>query len=144
MSFQKVLVAIDEDPVAAHAAEVGTELARRLNAEVALIHVIDPALIFDPEAGISADELAQKAREDAARVVADFRARLHADARALGFAPLGPPGSEIVKAAKEWQADVIVIGSHGRRGITRALMGSVAEAVMRHAACPVLVVRAKE
>ena len=120
------------------------ELARRLDAQVALIHVIDPALVLDPEAGIGADELVQKAREDAARVVAGFRARLQADARALGFVPLGSPGSEIVKAATEWQADVIVIGSHGRRGITRALMGSVAEAVVRHAPCPVLVVRAKE
>jgi nucleotide-binding universal stress UspA family protein len=46
-----------------------------------------------------------------------------------------------VNAAKEWPADVIVIGSHGRAGVTRVLLGSVAEAVMRHAPCPVLVVR---
>ena len=144
MSFRKVLVAIDEDPVAAHAAEVGVELAGRLNAQVALIYVIDPALVLNPEAGIGADELAQKAREDAARLVAGFRARLQLDTRALGFIPLGSPGSEIVKAAREWEADVIVIGSHGRRGITRALVGSVAEAVMRHAPCPVLVARTKE
>jgi universal stress protein A len=144
MSFRKVLVAIDEDPVAAHAAEVGVELAGRLNAQVALIYVIDPALVLNPEGGIGADELAQKAREDAARLVAGFRARLQIDTRAIGFIPLGSPGSEIVKAAREWEADVIVIGSHGRRGITRALVGSVAEAVMRHAPCPVLVVRSKE
>ena len=144
MSFQKVLITIDEDPVAAHAAEVGMALARRLDAQVALIHVIDPALVLDPEAGIGADELAVEARQNAARLVANFRARLQADASAFGFVPLGPPGSEIVKAAREWQADVIVIGSHGRRGITRALVGSVAEDVMRHASCPVLVVRAND
>jgi nucleotide-binding universal stress UspA family protein len=142
MSFQKILVAIDEDPVAAHAAEVGMDLARHLNAQVALIYVIDPTLILDPEAGIGADDLVLKARQDAARIVADFRARLQADARSLGFTPLGSPGSEIVKAAQEWHADVIVIGSHGRRGVTRALVGSVAEGVMRHAPCPVMVVRA--
>lgn len=47
-----------------------------------------------------------------------------------------------VNAAKEWPADLIVIGSHGRGGVKRALLGSVAEGVMRHAPCPVLVVRA--
>lgn len=140
MSIQKVLIAIDEDPIAARAADVGMDLARSLHAQVALLHVVDPALILAPEAGIAADELAVSARQDAARLVADFRARLQADAHALGFIPLGSPGPEVVKAAKEWQADLVVIGSHGRRGITRALVGSVAEAVMRHAPCPVLVV----
>lgn len=95
---------------------------------------------FKSEAGIAADELAVAAKRDAARLVADFRAHLQADAHALAFIPHGSPGLEIVKAAKEWQADLIVIGSHGRRGITRALVGSVAEAVMRHAPCPVVVV----
>ena len=144
MSFQKVLIAIDEDPVAAHAAEVGMELARDLHAQAALIYVIDPALVFAPDAGIAADDLVVGARQDAARLVADFRARLQADAHALGFVPLGSPGPEIVKAAKEWQANLVVIGSHGRRGITRALVGSVAEAVVRHAPCPVVVVRGSE
>ncbi len=140
MSIQKVLIAIDEDPIAARAADVGMDLTRSLHAQVALLHVVDPALILAPEAGIAADELAVSARQDAARLVADFRARLQAGAHALGFIPLGSPGPEIVKAAKEWQADLVAIGSHGRRGITRALVGSVAEAVMRHAPCPVLVV----
>jgi nucleotide-binding universal stress UspA family protein len=140
MSIQKVLIAIDEDPIAARAADVGMDLARSLRAQVALIHVVDPALILDPEAGIAADDLVIAAKQDAARLVADFRAHLQADAHALGFIPHGSPGPEIIKAAKEWQADLIVIGSHGRRGITRALVGSVAETVMRHAPCPVLVV----
>jgi nucleotide-binding universal stress UspA family protein len=144
MSFQKVLIAVDEDPIAAHAAEVGMELAHSLHAQVALTYVIDPALILGPEAGIAADELITAARQDAARLVADFRARLQADAHALAFVPVGSPASEIVKAAKEWQADLIVIGSHGRRGVTRALVGSVAEGIVRHAPCPVLVVRARE
>jgi len=144
MSFQKILIAIDEDPIAAYAAEAGMELARSLHAQVALTYVIDPTLVLGPETGIASDDLIIAARQDAARLVADFRARLQADAHAIAFAPLGSPGSEIVKAAKEWQADLIVIGSHGRRGITRALVGSVAEAIMRHAPCPVLVVRAKE
>jgi len=142
MNFQMILISVDEDPIAAHAAEVGIELARRLHAQVALIYVIDPALALAPEAGLAADELAAAAKRDAARLVADFRARLKADDHALAFVREGSPGAEIVTAAKEWQADLIVIGSHGRSGITRALVGSVAEAVMRRASCPVVVVRA--
>jgi nucleotide-binding universal stress UspA family protein len=144
MHFRKVFIAVDDDPIAAYAAEVGMDLARTLDAQVALIHAIDPSLIFAPETGIAADELALRAEQDGTRLMADFRARLRAGTHALQFIPQGPPGSEIVKAAREWEADLIVIGSHGRHGITRALVGSVAEAVMREASCPVLVVRAKE
>ena len=61
----------------------------------------------------------------------------------LEFLAIGAPVEEIVKAAQDWPADMIVIASHGRSGVRRLLLGSVAEGVMRHAACPVLVVRAK-
>jgi nucleotide-binding universal stress UspA family protein len=144
MNFEKALIAVDEDPIAARAAEVGVDLARSLHAQIALIYAIDPSSIFAPEAGMAADELALTAERDGMRVMADFRARLPAGTQALQFIPQGQAGTEIIKAAREWEADLIVIGSHGRRGITRALVGSVAEAVMRHAPCPVLVVRAKE
>lgn len=144
MTFRKILIAVDDDPIAAHAADVGMELARSLGAAMALIHAIDPSLIFSPEGGIPADELAGHATQDGARLMAAFRARLPTGVSALEFIPQGSPGPEIAKAARTWPADLVVIGSHGRRGLTRALVGSVAEAVMRHAPCPVLVVRANE
>jgi nucleotide-binding universal stress UspA family protein len=89
------------------------------------------------------DDLALAAERDGTRLMADLRARLPVGLHALQFLPRGEPGQEIVKAAKDWGADLIVVGSHGRRGLTRALVGSVAETVMRHAPCPVLVVRPK-
>ncbi|SKA40880.1 Nucleotide-binding universal stress protein, UspA family [Enhydrobacter aerosaccus] len=141
MAFRKILITVDDDPLAAHAAEVGIALARSLNADVALIHAIDPSLIYSPEAGSVADDIAQHAQQEGARVVADFRARLPAGTSVLQFVRQGRPGQEIVKAAREWPADLIVIGSHGRRGLSRAVLGSVAEEVMRHSPCPVLVVR---
>ena len=144
LRFEKILIAIDDDPIAARAAEVGVDLAHTLRARVALIHAIDPSLIFAPDSGVAADELALRAEQDGTRLMADFRARLPAGLHVSQFLPKGPPGAEIVKAAREWEADLIVIGSHGRHGITRALLGSVAEAVMREAPCPVLVVRAEE
>jgi nucleotide-binding universal stress UspA family protein len=55
----------------------------------------------------------------------------------------GYPDEGVLREAKEWQADLIVIGSHGRRGLSHVLLGSVAEKVIRHASCPVLVVHPK-
>jgi nucleotide-binding universal stress UspA family protein len=144
MSFKKILITVDDDPIAAHAAEIGVDLARSVGGEVAFVHAIDPSLLVSPESGVGADELATHAQQEAARLMADFRARLPAGTGALQFIRPGNAGTEIVKAAREWPADLIVIGSHGRRGFRRAVLGSVAEAVMRNASCPVLVVRAKE
>lgn len=143
MSFQKLLIAVDENPISAHAIDVGVDLAQSLRAQVALVYALDPSLIYAPEAGMAFDDLALAAERDGTRLMADLRARLPAGLHPLQFLPRGEPGQEIVKAAKDWGADLIVVGSHGRRGLTRALVGSVAETVMRHAPCPILVVRPK-
>jgi nucleotide-binding universal stress UspA family protein len=54
---------------------------------------------------------------------------------------MGDPATEIVRVAEEEKAELIVLGTHGRTGLSRILMGSVAEAVVRHAPCPVLIYR---
>jgi nucleotide-binding universal stress UspA family protein len=142
VSFKRILLAVDESPVAAHAADVGGELAAVLGAELAFISVVDPSQIGAPDSGVPAADLMALAEKDAKRLVAGFGQRAPQGHAALEFVAVGKPASEIVKTAREWPADVIVIGSHGRRGIDRVLLGSVAEAVMRHAGCSVLVVRA--
>jgi nucleotide-binding universal stress UspA family protein len=144
MTFRKILVAVDESAFAARAADVGFELARSLGGEVALIHVIDPSVdAYAPEGGIPASELIALAQQDGKRLLAAFGQRASLQPPPFEFIRVGKPATEIIKAAKEWPADLIVIGSHGRWGVERLLLGSVAEAVMRHAACPVLVVRAE-
>lgn len=143
MIFQRILIAVDSEPIAAHAADIGSELAQLAGAEMAFIHVIDPDLVNAADTGIQPDVFAASAKEDARKLIGDFRKRLPQQLTALEFVQIGAPLTEIVNAAKDWPADLIVIGSHGRGGIRRALLGSVAEGVMRHAPCPVLVVRAK-
>lgn len=142
MSLRKILIAVDSSPVAARAADVGLELARSLGGEVAFIHAIDPSLGNAPESGVSPAVLMALAEQDGKRLLAEFRQRVSFQPPPLEFLPVGKPGAEIVRAANDWPADVIVIGSHGRSGATRLFLGSVAEAVMRHAPCPVLVIRA--
>ena len=144
MAIRKILVTVDSEPVAAHAADVGAELARSLGAEIAFVHVVDPAFAYPADTGVPPKELMDLAKQEAKKLVSEFRQRLAPQSIALEFIQVGGPAAEIVKAAKEWPADLIVIGSHGRGGIKRALLGSVAEGVMRHAPCPVLVVRANE
>jgi len=144
MGFQRILVAVDSSPVAARAADVGAELARALGAELAFLHAIDPALGIAPKGGASASELIAFAEEEGRRLLAGFRQRAAFQPPPLEFVPVGRPAAEVVKAAQEWPASLIVIGSHGRGGVTRAVLGSVADAVLRHAPCPVVVVRAGE
>ena len=145
MSFRKILVAVDESAFAARAADVGFDLARSLAAEVAIIHVVDPSVVaYAPEGGIPAGELVTLAQQDGKRLLAAFSQRAALQPPPLEFIHVGKPASEIVKAAREWPADLIVVGSHGRGRVERLLLGSVAEAVTRHAACPVLIVRAEK
>lgn len=143
MVFRKILIAVDSEPIAAHAADVGAELARLTGAEVAFIHVIEPELVNPADRGIQPATLIASAKDEARKLIGDFRNRLSQPSSALEFVQIGSPQTEIANAAKDWPADLVVIGSHGRGGVRRALLGSVAESVMRHAPCPVLVVRAK-
>jgi nucleotide-binding universal stress UspA family protein len=131
MSFQRILIAVDDQPMSLRAAELGTELGRALDAEIALINVVDVRAEFDRS------ELQSKT------FLSGLRERLSLPATAHDFVQIGIPAPSIVETAKEWSADVIVIASHGRAGVSRALFGSVAEEVMRNAPCPVLVVRAQ-
>ena len=142
MSFRKILVAVDESTFAARAADVGFDLARSLGAAVAIIHVVDPAVVaYAPEGGVPAGELIALAQQDGKKLIAAFGQRAALQPAPVEFLQVGKPATEIVKAAQDWPADLIVVGSHGRGGVKRLLLGSVADAVMRHATCPVLVVR---
>jgi len=143
-----VIVATDGSPDALDAATRGLPLLR--DAEqvivVAVIREVDDSLAFDGSghAGATFTEAELREQQDAARsegeaMVADTVAALgidHAVTRLLD----GNPGQALCAFAKEVEADAIVMGSRGRGGLKRALLGSVSDHVLRHAPCPVLVV----
>jgi nucleotide-binding universal stress UspA family protein len=139
--FRKILIAVDGGPVSTHAAEVGLQLACCVTGQVALVHVVELALTHAP--GIAAEDLLAEAKKDGKRILTAVQDSISPLFVADEFIRVGKPAQEILAVAKEWPADVIVVGSHGRHGIPRVLLGSVAEAVMRHADCPVLVIRGK-
>ena len=140
----KILHPTDFSECAALAEQQALALAQRLGGEIILFQALVEAPLYG-EGLLNARE-AQKVY-DAQRTWAEQS--LTARAAQLGQAgvsarwrvAVGVPFEEIVRAAREEQADMIVIGTHGRGGLNRLLLGSVAERVIRTAPCPVLTVR---
>ncbi|MGD0189143.1 MAG: universal stress protein [Rhizomicrobium sp.] len=141
MSFQRVLIAVDRGSQSSRAVDVALELAASLKADVSIIHVMVPPVIYGTPSGLPKSEMMALAREEGFNLLAELRQNPALPHLAHEFLETGDPATEIVKAAKEWPADVIVMGSHGREGVARVVLGSVAESVIRQAPCPVLVVR---
>ena len=144
MSFQRILIAVDESVFAAHAADAGLDLARQLGAEVAFVTVIDPATIrLGVESGVSEEQWVARTQREARSLLNAFSMRAAATPPPLEFVETGKPAAMIVETAKNWPADLIVMGTHGRNVVSTILLGSVAQGVLRHAPCPVMVLRAQ-
>jgi nucleotide-binding universal stress UspA family protein len=135
LSIRKILIAVDDDPISVRAADVGREFAGALSGEVALIHVNDIALEYAGDTGLARTDLLARSEQEGKRLLSGFRERMSLPPTTLMFVELGAPAATITRAAKDWPADLIVIGSHGRSGMRRALLGSVAEGVMRNTPC---------
>lgn len=139
--FKRILIAVDTSDIGAHATLVGLKLASALGAEIAFIHVIGPAVSDGAWYAVASPELAEQPDEEISQVLAKLQGRAPIPKEAQRFVPMGDPAPSIAGAARDWAADLVVIGSHGREGVDRVLLGSVAEGVARHAPCPVLIVR---
>jgi nucleotide-binding universal stress UspA family protein len=144
LTVRTLLVAVDFSDTAIEATGYGRELARFFGAAVHLLHVV-PDPLQQPWA-IEAPGLDFPGLSDQWR--AESRERLHALAAEAGLAEsttvlavaVGVPHRVIVDYAKEHEADMIVLGSHGHGPVVHFLLGSVAERVVRQAVCPVLIV----
>ncbi len=144
MDIKKILCPTDFSETSEKAFEYAIFLATAHKAELVLLHVVDHLQGFDHYEilALTPMEIAQKMEKRANDNLDDLVNRAK-DAVAVEKAVRnGKTSVEICEAAREAQADVIVIGSHGRTGLSHVLIGSVAETVVRHADCPVLVVRA--
>jgi len=141
-----ILHATDFSPASRGALQRAIGLARRRRSRLLVLHVLTPPSPFarDGRAAASYLELLFGARTAARRRLAETVAR----ARRVGVAVAGRvvegvPAEEIVRAARRGRAEAIVIGTHGRTGFRRLLMGSVAERVLQLSRCPVLTVRTR-
>jgi nucleotide-binding universal stress UspA family protein len=149
ISLKKILVPTDFGEAADAALAYARALARNFDASIDLVHVVEDAAarMYAGEVFIAVPPTLQKDIEDAAR--RELAPRLiDNDPDPLQVRPVvltsNAPALTIVQYAKEMAVDLIVMGTHGRGPMAHLLMGSVAERVVRHAGCPVLVVRHPE
>lgn len=149
-AYRKILVAVDGSTASAKGLREALRLAKAEGARLFILHVVDEypafAALDGMMAGAPGADLVPALREGGKRVLA--RAKTIAEkagvpAKATLREMLsGPAAYPIVREAKKLGADLIVLGTHGRRGVRRLVLGSDAEQVVRTASVPVLLVRA--
>ncbi len=141
MQYKKILIAVDSSPHSLNAARKGIDLARSLNAEVAIVSVIEMAReTATANVGVlTADtrNIGMRLAEDNLELLIDEVPGMEDVTR---FLPKGIPKKEIIMIARDWNADLIVMGTHGRTGLSYLILGSVSEYVIKHSAIPVMVV----
>jgi len=151
--FKCILVALDGSPTSNAGLKYGVQLASDQRAQLVGVHVIDDAAItvnfeggYVPAAYM--DKLEESLRRNAAAILAKAQAVAKTAGVEMKSVMSESRGRTIADAilaeARKAKADVLVIGTHGRRGISRILMGSDAEAVLREARIPVLLIRSPE
>jgi nucleotide-binding universal stress UspA family protein len=143
----KILLAVDDSKFSEAALQMVVSQHHPQETEVRVLHVVEPMALAMPPlmAQGYAPEL-DEVRKEQLKQGQELTARTAEKLRAAGFQAEtdvyeGNARTEVVDLAAEWHADLIVVGSHGRKGLDRFLLGSVSEYVARHAICSVEIVR---
>ncbi|MCC6161150.1 MAG: universal stress protein [Nitrosomonas sp.] len=143
--YQKILVAVDGSVTSSLALQEAIKLAKQLDARLELVHVYEDAVYLVDENYFNYEELLKTIHIRGEKILTCAEAMV----RAAGIpveTKLIPSNNERVAGileaeAERWQAELIVIGTHGHSGFSRLLLGSVAEGVARIASVPVLLIR---
>jgi nucleotide-binding universal stress UspA family protein len=144
MTYKRILVPVDGSPTSSNGLDEAAKIARGSGSRLLLLHVIDDTVAFSSPDGAGVDLVLDALRESGKRALAEAadrarRAKLKAETVLLENAT-GRVAEAIVDQAKRWRADLIVMGTHGRRGVNRLLLGSSAELVVRNSTVPVLLI----
>ena len=143
-----ILVPIDFSPLSRKALQYAVPFARKHEARIILFHVVEP--VYYPETYLATlppeieDVNIERARSANKQLAALQKDDIGTDIPAQVLVETGRPWDEIVKVAKDEDVDLIVIATHGHSGLKHVFLGSTAERVVRHAPCPILVVRENE
>jgi nucleotide-binding universal stress UspA family protein len=152
MAIKKILIAIDYGKESEHAAEYGFDIARKFGAEAGLVNIVEPVILpptignesmmgaTTEGIGVEEIELMDIQRSQSENIVDKTIKKFASDLQVTHFTEYGSTTDGIISCAKEFSADLIVIGTHSRTGLDRLLMGSIAEHVVRYSPVPVLVV----
>ncbi|MCB9556452.1 MAG: universal stress protein [Deltaproteobacteria bacterium] len=147
--FRKILVPIDFSACSTAALDTAAELSKECDAQLDVLHVLELPHYVVPDVmvavpGAGKQTLTEFARREASKELRQALERLET----AGFmvnsrVRSGYPRDEILAVAEEGGYDLIVMGTHGRKGLSHLFLGSVAEQVVRRACCPVLTIRTK-
>lgn len=138
-NMKKIVIAVDNDPTSEKIALKAFQLGLQLKAEIALISVVDTTILIT-ESAVTPKEFADIIINDYKRhqqMLIDTVFQKH---KVWTFVEEGIPYEVILNVAKEWDADILVLGTHGRTGISHLIMGSVAEKVIRYSKIPVFII----
>lgn len=145
--MRRILFASDFSKASGKAFTTALTMAKANRARLTIVHIIVPFMPVVPEQYINTDtweQVDREARRWGQRQLVKLTDRAKkAGARAVGLLREGDPAQQIVGAARSTRADLLVVGTHGRTGLTRFFVGSVAARVVATAPCPVLTVRSK-
>jgi universal stress protein A len=133
LRFKRILCPMDFDQNSLRALTIAAELAQERNATLRLLYVVP--MPPGPEVAISFGKIEAEVRTRLERLA---RQKVKGKARYEVEVMMGDPGVEILQAARRRGADLIVMATHGRKGLRHLVLGSVAERVVREAPCPVL------
>lgn len=142
MNYHKILIAVDESLSAEKVATKGFQLAKQINAEIALVSVVDTNFLIS-DGGVPPNEVAESIKNDLKKNQQLLIDKIFKGSKVSAYVGEGNPYEIILKTADECSADLIVIGTHGRTGLSHILMGSVAEKVIRHSVKPVFIIPTK-
>jgi len=145
--YQRILIAVDGSDLSNHALREAITLAQNLHAALRIVHVVDEVTLNWEGEYADMSEILESFRESGQRILEKAQniareAGMEHEAKLLEIQTFGHRISDmIVEEAKDWPADLIVVGTHGRRGLHAVLLGSVSDGVVRRASVPVLLVR---
>ncbi|SFE60591.1 universal stress protein [Nitrosomonas sp. Nm166] len=143
--YQRILVPIDGSAISEQALDETIKFSQHHNAQVELVHVLEDIWYFNDENYLNYAELVDAMRHSGEKILAQAQNKLQQAGVAVEGKLLEARGERvahvIVTEAKNSSADLIIIGTHGRSGFNRMLLGSVAEGIVRTAHIPVLLIR---
>lgn len=147
MNFKTILFATDFSEGSDFAVQYALSMARKFDGKLLIVHIINEPVdlrgFYVPH--ISFDKLEEEIEQGAEKLMEKFcRTHLHDFKNYESFVSPGIPYDEIIKKAVDFNADLIVLGTHGRTGLDHVLFGSTAEKVVRKSPVPVMTIRIKE
>ncbi len=138
-TIKRILIAVDSGKTSIQVARDGFQLSQQLNAEVALLTVIDGTAIIDDSEmeAFNLDDFIKNDVKEKQKMLVD---KLFEGRDVVTFIEQGHVHDTILQVAEKWEADLIVLGTQGRTGLSHLIMGSVAESVIRQSKKPLFVV----